>query len=287
MSRSIHSIARHFLNKDSLEQCTVEEIQDLAGSHPYASPIQFLLLEKLRTIDPEAYQAQVQKSILYFHDPVAFQYLLDPGRFITQFPEEETAVSPHNIPDEEIVADEGIADDSKLINLENRFDMDSGSAPIPGENVIEMADPEQVNQPELTIKPIHIPASGASDNELVFDPYHTVDYFASQGIKLSQEEFSKDKFGKQLKSFTEWLKSMKKLPGNEVAATVDSRTEDKVQHLAEDSIHQSEVYTEAMADVWIKQGNKAKAIEVYNKLSLLNPSKKAYFATQIENLKQS
>jgi hypothetical protein len=42
-----------------------------------------------------------------------------------------------------------------------------------------------------------------------------------------------------------------------------------------------------MAEVWVKQGNTSKAIEVYNKLSLLNPSKRAYFATKIENLKRS
>jgi hypothetical protein len=47
------------------------------------------------------------------------------------------------------------------------------------------------------------------------------------------------------------------------------------------------VLTEAMAEVWIKQGNKQKAIETYNKLGLLNPSKKAYFAGLIENLKRS
>jgi hypothetical protein len=42
-----------------------------------------------------------------------------------------------------------------------------------------------------------------------------------------------------------------------------------------------------MAEVWSKQGNTQKAIEVLTKLSLLNPSKKAYFATKIENLKRS
>ena len=68
---------------------------------------------------------------------------------------------------------------------------------------------------------------------------------------------------------------------------MDSSTESKVQHLAEDSVHRSDVVTEAMAEVWIKQGNKEKAIETYNKLGLLNPSKKAYFAGLIENLKRS
>jgi len=125
------------------------------------------------------------------------------------------------------------------------------------------------------------------NTDLVFEPYHTVDYFASQGIKLSQEEIPKDKFGKQLKSFTEWLKTLKRLPATEVAKEIDTSAESKVQHLAEDSVHRSDVLTEAMAEVWIKQGNKEKAIETYNKLGLLNPSKKAYFAGLIENLKRS
>jgi hypothetical protein len=77
------------------------------------------------------------------------------------------------------------------------------------------------------------------------------------------------------------------LPPTEMSKDVDPNTETKVQHLAEDSVHQSDVLTEAMAEVWMKQGNKEKAIETYNKLGLLNPSKKAYFAGLIENLKRS
>src|SRR5439155_17172264 len=120
-----------------------------------------------------------------------------------------------------------------------------------------------------------------------FEPFHTVDYFASQGIKLSQDDQPKDKFGKQLKSFTEWLKTMKRLPAQQGPRSIDASSENKVQHLAEDSVHESDIITEAMAEVWLKQGNFDKALDVYNKLSLLNPSKKAYFAGKIENLKRS
>jgi hypothetical protein len=42
--------------------------------------------------------------------------------------------------------------------------------------------------------------------------------------------------------------------------------------------------TEAMADIWIKQGNINKAKEVLHKLSLLDPSKSAYFANRIKEL---
>jgi hypothetical protein len=49
-------------------------------------------------------------------------------------------------------------------------------------------------------------------DSIVFTPYHMVDYFASQGIKLILEDNPPDQFGKQLKSFTDWLKVMRKLP---------------------------------------------------------------------------
>jgi predicted phosphoadenosine phosphosulfate sulfurtransferase len=89
MSRSIHTIARHFLNKDSWINVVLKKSVNLPKKHPYTSALQFLLLEKLRTVDQQAYQAQVQKSILYYHDPVGFQYILDPSRFITELPDEK------------------------------------------------------------------------------------------------------------------------------------------------------------------------------------------------------
>ena len=41
-----------------------------------------------------------------------------------------------------------------------------------------------------------------------------------------------------------------------------------------------------MAEVYENQGKLVKAMEVYNKLSLLNPAKSAYFAAKSEKLKE-
>jgi hypothetical protein len=120
--------------------------------------------------------------------------------------------------------------------------------------------------------------------EPVFESYHTIDYFASQGIKLLQEEL-KDKLGKQLKSFTDWLRSMKRIGPPETNTSLDDVTNQSIQRIAEHSIEEKEVLTEAMAEVWAKQGNNDKAIRVYEKLSLLNPAKSPYFAGRIEQLK--
>lgn len=118
------------------------------------------------------------------------------------------------------------------------------------------------------------------------DPYYTIDYFASQGIKLELDQNPNDQLGKNLKKFTQWLKHMKKL-GPEDASEAISRTETEadIQQIADRSNTAREVVTEAMALVLEKQGKKDKAIELYNKLSFLNRDKSAYFAGKIKNLK--
>ena len=59
-----------------------------------------------------------------------------------------------------------------------------------------------------------------------------------------------------------------------------------VEKMAEKSNIETEVLTEAMAEVYEKQGKLDKATEIYLKLSLQNPSKSSYFATKIEQLKE-
>ncbi|MEI9909392.1 MAG: hypothetical protein WDO71_06845 [Bacteroidota bacterium] len=134
--------------------------------------------------------------------------------------------------------------------------------------------------PQLKIEPLD------PDARLVFEPYHTVDYFASLGIKFKEEQKPKDQFGQQLKSFTDWLKTMKRIPVSETPTAAEASVEKKVEQMAEHSLAERHVITEAMAEVWEKQGNNAKAEEIYRKLSLLDPLKTAYFASKIEALKK-
>jgi hypothetical protein len=129
------------------------------------------------------------------------------------------------------------------------------------------------------------PAEMSQEPVVAFEPYHTIDYFASQGIKLTQDENPTDVLGKQLKSFTDWLKVMRRLPQKDREIVPDIAAERTIQTIAAHSIEGREVVTEAMAEVLAKQGMPEKAREVYRKLSLLNPDKSAYFADKIEQLK--
>ena len=147
---------------------------------------------------------------------------------------------------------------------------------------VEHADEIEIEPMKIELK---LPAEKNTMDEMpLFEPMHMVDYFASQGIKLSEEVQTADKLGKQLRSFTEWLKTMKKV---HVDLTEESsgQADNNIQNLAEKSNKEDEVLTVSMADVLARQGKVDKAIEVLQKLSLLNPAKSAYFAAKIDHLK--
>jgi hypothetical protein len=137
---------------------------------------------------------------------------------------------------------------------------------------------------ESLITPLESPTEIAKNEELLFEPLYTTDYFASQGIKLSEQALGEDKLGKQLKSFTSWLKTMKKVHQDKLPI-VTALVETSVQNQAAKSNLEEEIVTEAMAEAFVQQEKLVRAIDTYEKLSLLYPAKSAYFAAKIETLK--
>jgi hypothetical protein len=128
-------------------------------------------------------------------------------------------------------------------------------------------------------------ATATTEDTISFEPLYTSDYFASLGIKFSDEAKPDDKLGKHLKSFTEWLKTMKKIHPDQLPQQTE-QSEIIIKQMAEKSNTEGEVLTEAMAEVLLQQGKLGKAIEVYQKLSLLNPLKSAYFAAKIDKIER-
>ena len=273
MNLQINQLVKSLLKKETLEQCSLQELEQFADRHPYFGAAQLLLTKKLQVENPERYDEQLQKTFLFFHNPLWVEHLLNEtgnAEIIVPEKKEDMNLNP------EVVAQIEIPVMPAVEAKEQK--------PIQPEPVVEMNAEPALEIPKLKMETID-PATA----ELTFEPFHTVDYFASQGIKFKEEEKPKDKFGQQLKSFTDWLKTMKRLPISEVAKSseVNQEISGVVEKLAEHSIEYRDVVTEAMAEVWEKQGNMDKAIDIYNKLSLLDPSKSLYFAAKIEDLKKT
>ncbi len=258
------AIFESLFNRNFSDTGNADFLKELTDRHPYFSPAHFFLLQNIKD-DDAAFEKQAVKTNLFFNNPHWLNFQIKQTSAVAIVEEPKITVPETIIPLPEMA----IVDDLP----------DNTDAP----------DPNTHHQ-EKEIEPMHIELkmpeqkSNLAAEAMLFEPMHMVDYFASQGIKLTEEVQTADKLGKQLKSFTEWLKTMKKVHvENEAENPV--KTDTSVQLLAENSNTETEVLTESMAEVFARQGKMAKASEVYQKLSLLNPAKSTYFAAKLENLK--
>lgn len=302
MNGQLNQLVKSLLHKETLDQCSMEELQQFADKYPYFGAAHLLLAKKLQEVNTDRFKEQLQKTYLFFHNPLWVEQLLnDTGTAeIKEQPVEKLSTEKESTPEEslesvqtEIIKEsapfsEVVVEKNDIELLQNTVSLaetaGQATAPEPLVNITVHESPATFEQVVIN-KPVET-VQATPPVDLIFEPYHTVDYFASQGIKFKEEEKPADKFSQQLRSFTDWLKTMKKLPVAEIAKSVEAASEKKVEQMAEHSLEDREVITEAMAEVWEKQGNREKAIEVYSKLSLLEPSKSPYFAAKIEILKK-
>ena len=266
MHELINKLAFSLFKKNSLEECSTEEIEHLARQYPYFSSAQLLLAAKQKQANDPDFEKQLISASLHVNNPLWLNHLLNskPSKEKILVEEKITATEV----DEEPNNDE-------LVLERSRHEFVAASKPE-----------EKITPAPATPLPV-IETTEPKEQTLVFEPYYTVDYFASQGIKNVIEEKPRDRLGQQLKSFTEWLKTIRQMPPQQIASMNDAGSEEKVVQLATHSLAEENVDTEAMAEVWIKQGQPEKAVKIYEKLSLLNPSKSSYFALLIEKLKRT
>jgi len=284
MHELINKLAFSLFRKNSLEECTTEEIKTLAERHPYFSSAQLLLAAKEKQTGDSDFENQLMLTSLHVNNPLWLDHLLNSEK------KQTTVVTEQNLTATE-VTQEPHNDELVLERTSREFIVASNQQEQI--TVVNEKQEETLHEPSTPQPPITTPNQNPAEHrphlkedKLIFDPYYTVDYFASQGIKNIIEKDPKDRFSQQLKSFTDWLKTIRNMPPQQIAALSDSNSEQKVVQLATQSIEERNVDTEAMADVWIKQGHPEKAIDIYRKLSLLDPSKSSYFASLIESLKK-
>ncbi|MFM2146495.1 MAG: hypothetical protein RL732_1331 [Bacteroidota bacterium] len=251
MQAALAQILKNYFQKDSLESVSEAELVEFCRKYPFAT-IGHLLLAKKKKWWGDDYQKEAEKTALYLNNPLWLHYLLqmetDKAGTI-QKPEEAAPLETTSVTEPAAT--------------------ESEAPPTP----VTVTDKTETKEP---LK--------ATPEPSLIDPYHTVDYFASQGIKLRTEELDKDAFGRQLRSFTDWLRSMKRIQPTGNNNSPETTVDESIERTAAYSISTSDVETEAMAEVWLKQGNKEKALEIYRKLSLHNPSKSHYFAAKIDQL---
>ena len=259
--------------------------EDIAKKYPWCSIAQISLLQHYKINNSTAFDKQANKTAMVFNNSSWLNWQLH------QVSQQTNKVQLQSETFGEI-NDQEDTEPQKI--FEESVEKESEISSITEVNTKDKSEPEKILEPnseddesnakiQHSLSQISLQANTTVDS-IAFEPLHTVDYFASQGIKITEDPITNDKLGSQVKSFTEWLKSMKKihkeyLPGG------DEQTDKAIQKIAEHSNADADVVTEALANVLIDQNKIEKAIAMYEKLSLINPSKSAYFAAQIDRLK--
>lgn len=271
---------QHLFKKNNLQEIPVEALRQMTEEFPYFAVGQYLETRKLKELADPSFEDQFQKTLIYFHNPLWLQYKLSGKELAveTSIPETPLIETPVSVPEATGQLSHDLIEEVVLHQENDYPDTES----IPSQPLVSL-DP---NASEVTNNPNEPEKQTIQREEpFTFQAYYTVDYFASQGIKLNLDNQQQDKLGKQLKSFTEWLKTMRRLPETSVVEIIDKIKEGEIAQIAAHSLEEKEVITEAMAEVLVKQGQLGKARDLYHKLSLHNPLKSTYFAAKIEDLK--
>lgn len=234
------------------EQLSTEEEAELLPVDNVKEPVDADLRSKELTTDDTIPGAAVET--IEAHTPVEEEFNVDRKEFA-----EHLLADTDNQEDEESLPEEKEAD----------TDFNPALSKILSEQAQEFS------------KPVEEDAKLPIESE----PYYTIDYFDSQGIRLDPAQLGKDRLGRKVRKFTDWLKDMKRVGGQPTDLGTDPEMEKAIQTIAAASNETKEIVTEAMAEILIKEGKTAKAVKLYEKLSFLNPDKSAYFAAKIEHIK--
>ena len=219
------------------------------------------------------------------HEP---DHLEDPAGYEEEIPVEGRMSVEALLAEEEIPAEfiPGIEESF----AETSFEEESVQEEVPQALLADLTEEKApVMEPPLNISlPEMDKHAGEESFQIPIEPLYTIDYFASQGIRLRQEEEQQtDLLSVKLRSFTEWLKAMKKIHPEKLDQKMGQEEENNIRVYAESSNEPRELYTEALAEVYLQQGLRQKALMVFEKLSLLDPSKSAYFAARIREIKEN
>ena len=276
MTRETDYLIQSLFEKESLEEMTLDEFRSISEQYPYSSIVQFLYSCKLKSVYHLDFPEQVTHTALFFPSPQWLNYQLSDENEIGNFRLIQYDINFNNVSEDVPVE----IDQSN----ENTWEYDEEQSNFSStEN--EMASVE--NKEEITQhQPLILTENNPVETlQIPIEPYHTVDYFASQGIKTLLDN-QNDDLGKKVRSFTAWLKTMKSLQPVQGNDSIEDDDEE-IDNGNGDQVKTEIIATEAMAEVYLKQGLAHKAIEVYAKLSLQNPANSHIFATKIIQIKET
>ena len=256
-----------------LDQASIETLKAVVDQFPYCQPAHLLLARKLRNEDSMLFEKQLNLTAAYAPSRTVLYDLIQGTNIRFDDPVTDT---DQEVKTEEI---EIVAEETETLTEETIEDKVEEVIPPVGKNEDELdrlirselvynklVDDQPVEQSEEQVKPKKI----KPDEKLVFTDW--IKYLEGDEI---------DSIPDKNEIIERFIKDQPRItPLKNEQATMDNLAKSSSADLDEEYI------TETLAKIHLDQGNRMKAIEIYERLKLKYPEKSPYFAGQIQFIKQ-
>ncbi len=298
----LQTIKKYINDPAKLDENTLQPIQELVAKYPWFHTAHILLLLNLKNINSQQFDAQLKRSSAHVNNRKRlFQMITDMEDTVPAEDEVKTEdrakMQDQVIEEDDQETVQKSTSDKMQSNISKRLSFEQEQADDNTEkdindvmqpSVESVADPgfherdEETftidNQGKITQKKEgkdeDSKKKSPADNDLLDFEYNLEDIIDNTDQTPTVQKSKKDKL------IEKFIKEEPRINQHAPKATDKDQSTDSVKE-------NNELFTETLANIYIKQENYSKAIYIYKQLSLKYPQKSAYFANQIEKIKKN
>lgn len=252
-------IYRSIAHPELLDHRSLDNLKTLTDEYPYFQSLRLLYLKNLSNQGSIAYEKELKRNAVWVTDRRKLFYLLD-----------KRVLLPVNEPVLQLPETNGL----------QMFDFDELESVTEFENGETKIIEKQKNNEDDELEKLIL--AGSAQLGTFFDVDDKVDLESfKQSFKKKTKTEPQKPLNKKNKLIDNFIKEQPRIIPREATnpdtANINSQISNTIG---------TDLITDTLAQIYVKQGNYEKAIFAYEKLSLKFPEKSIYFATQIKKIKE-
>ena len=281
------NIVQFFKDDESLKQAPADALKLLVEKYPYSGVLQLLYCKYLYLHNDVLFEEQLEKCSLVVSDRKKVYELLFQEKVLQEIKEQQEKIE--KVTETKEVTVEEVSENKETVEEEKGIKEPQKEKKE--EQLPQKKEQVSIEELEQNILAEAINASLQIDISEYAEENKAIEVKAEEEDELEEES--------KARTFVHWFDK----PQKKKSKTKESLVDDFLNNVKKEKVKPKNVFsptnmakmslvaknefvTETLADIYAKQGQIDKAIEIYKQLSLKNPEKKTFFASRIRFLKE-
>lgn len=296
-------------NPNLLDETTLDSLKEILDEYPFFQAGRMMWIKNLHNVDSIKFNNELKLAAAHINDRTKLFELINHS-YTFENKSDEVVEAEIEVQEEPIIEVENIREEKKeeKAELENYFQVDDVFTTQHGDKYDYSHSSFNTEKEDYVIEEeenIVLPTGDLLDYELLGNQGYSLEYqFEEQSIsesrsfsdwlnvlkanpQITENEEKEKKVGEKKKSKFDLIDSfLQKDNSNRIVFSQGSGLESvENKDISESSVEEhDDLMTETLANIYIKQKQFLKAIEVLNRLRLKYPKKNIYFARRIEEI---